>query len=324
MNELHFSTTQQRQEPRDKNETTLEFLTRDKRPEAAAIQQWMESWIRRFPVDHRAELKNRLNSLDFETFMSAYFELQVFAMLRLLDCKVEVHPGFDETSGTVDFGVRKNEVRFYVEATVCGTNGGKLRSNTNEEDVVHKIKQAIECPHSDVWLVAEGELRQSLGRDRVTRPIRDLLDSCTAADVRGSEDEYSWRQPRTLIQEGDWRLEVSLSPPIASDGKGQVRGPSRGGCVDGVSPVAKALSRKAEDRKNKRLREESFVIAINICHSEYGWDDERSATYTRADPIVGLEAFSRSLSPSCRGDCVRKRDFGNGTKRTRKVVRQPG
>ena len=211
-----------------------------------------------------------------------------------------------------------------MEATVCGTNGGKLRSNTNEEDLVHKIKQAIECPHSDVWLDAEGELRHSLGRDRVTRPIRDLLDSCTAADVSGSEDEYSWRQPRTLIQEGDWRLEVSLSPPIASDGKGQVRGPSRGGCVDGVSPVAKALSRKAEDWKNKRLREESFVIAINICHSEYGWGDERSAIYARADPNCRFRSVFPVVVPGCRGDCVRKCDFGNGTKRSRKVVRQPG
>ena len=278
------------------HETTLDFLARSGRPEAVEIRQWMEKWFQRFPEDHRAELKTRFQSDDFAKFMGAYFELQVFAMLRHIDCDVEVHPDFAGTGGTVDFCVTHGDDKCYVEATVCGINRGILRSNTNEEDAVRKIVDAIEYPHSDIWLDAEGELCTTLGRDRLANPINELLNSSSTEDVRDFEDGYSLRRPRTLIQEDGWRLEVSLSSPIASHGNGQVWGPSRGGCVDGVSPVAKALSKKAKDWANKRLEGETFIIAINNCHSEYRWGDERRAIYANPDPMVDQDAFRRPLS----------------------------
>ena len=296
MTEQLFRCVKQRPGPTTDHETTLDFLARGGRPEAVAIRQWMEKWFQRYPVDHREELKNRLQSQDVGQFMGAYFELQVFAMLRLLDCDLDVHPSFVGTGGTVDFRVTHGEDSFYVEATVCGIDRGMLHSNANEEDAVRKIREVIEHPHSDVWLDAEGKLRNTLGKDPLASPIRKLLDSCSAEDVRGLEDGFSWHRPRTLIQEGDWRLEVSLSSPIASDGKGQVRGPSRGGCVDGSSPVAEALSKKVKDWTKKGLEREVFVIAINNCHSEYWWGDERSAIYAKSDSIADQDAFSEPLS----------------------------
>lgn len=290
-----FRRVKQRPGPIMDHETTLDFLTRGGRSEGVAIREWMEKWFQRYPVDHREELKNRFQSQDFGQFMGAYFELQVFAMLRLLDCDVDIHPSFTGTGGTVDFRVTHGEDSFYVEATVCGLGQGILSSSANEEDAVRKIREAIGRPHSDVWLEAEGELLKTLRKNRLVGPVQELLASCSADDVCGLEAGHSWRRPRTSITEGDWRLDVLLARPIASDGQGQVRGPSRGGCVDGSSPVSEALSKKVKDWKKKGLENEAFVIAINNCHSEYWWGDERSAIYTTAAPLAGQDAFSSPL-----------------------------
>ena len=65
--------------------------------------------------------------------------------------------------------------------------------------------------------------------------------------------------------------------------------------MDGSSPVSEALSKKVKDWKKKGLEKEAFVIAINNCHSEYWWGDERSAIYATSAPIAGQDAFSRPL-----------------------------
>ena len=296
MTDSLFKPVPQWQGPTMNDETTFEFLERGGRTAAIGIRQWIETWFREYPEEHGEELRRRLQSKDFATFMGAYFELQVFSALRLLDCDVEVHPDFTETHGKVDFGVTHGEDSFYVEATVCGLDQGILRSSANEKDAVRKIREAIEHPHSDVWLDAEGELINTLGKTRLVGPVQELLDSCSADTVCGLEERHSWSRPRTSIQEGSWRLDVFLARPIAPDGKGQVRGPSRGGAVDGSSPMARSLLKKAKDWAEKKCDTDAFVIAINNCHSEYWWGDELSAIYGKPDPTVGQDRFPRGLS----------------------------
>ena len=221
-------------------------------------------------------------------------------MLRRLDCTVEVHPHFAETGGTVDFRVTYGGESFFVEATVCGIGKGKLQSNANEEDAVRKIRAAMKRPHSDVWLDAEGELLTRLAKNRLVDPISKLLDAYSMEAVMALNETFpfhTWHWPRCSIEEGDWRLDVSLSPPIASNGEGQVFGPSRGGAVDGSSPIAKALSKKVQDWKKKTQRQEAFLIAINVCHSDCFQGDEQEAIYGRPDPDVDQDALAKFLSP---------------------------
>lgn len=296
MSESLFKSVPQSQGAIVNGETTFEFLQRGGRTEAIEIREWIENWFREYPEDHGEELSKRLQSKKFAGFMSAYFELQVFSVLRQLGYDVEIHPCFEGTNGTVDFGVTNGKDNFYLEATVCGTEQGILRSNANEEDAVRKIRDAIPCPHSDVWIDAEGELLKTLGRGRLVGPVQDLLDCCSPDAVFGL-DEVNWRQiPRTTIQEGNWKLDISLARPIASDGRGRVHGPSRSGSVDGAPPIARALSKKAEDWSEKKRDDTEFIIAVNICHSDYWLDDELRAIYDSSDPIVGQDIFSRSLS----------------------------
>ena len=224
MNAPLFKAIPQSQGAITNGETTFEFLQRGGRPEAIAIRQWIENWFREYPDDHGEDLRKRLQSKKFAEFMSAYFELQVYSVLRRLGCRAEVHPDFAGTQGKVDFGVTHGEESFYVEATVFGIEQGILRSNANEEDAVRKIREAIRCPHSDVWMDAEGELLKTLGKNRLVGPVQELLDSCSPDAVFGLGEVHSWHRPQTSIQEGDWKLDIFLARPIASNRKGQVQG----------------------------------------------------------------------------------------------------
>lgn len=296
MNETLFKAVPQSQGAIVDGETTFEFLQRGGRPEAIEIREWMEARFREYPEDHGKELRKRLQLRGFAKFMGAYFELQAYSLLLRLGCNVAVHPSFEGTCGKVDFGVTHGENSFYVEATVCGMGHGSLRSNTNEVDAARKIRQAIRCPHSDVWLDAEGELLKTLGKNRLVGPVQELLNSCSPDAIPGLDEMPAWRRPQTSIQEGDWKLDIFLTRPIAWDGKGRCHGPSRGGSVDGASPIVRALRKKAKDWADKNLDDDTFVIAVNVCHSEYWSDDELVAIYGKSDPVVGQDRFCGYLS----------------------------
>jgi hypothetical protein len=296
MNESLFKAVPQSQGTILDGETTFEFLQRGGRTEAIEIREWIEKWFREYPEDHAEELSKRLQSKHFAEFMGAYFELQVYSSLLRLGCNVAVHPSFAGTHGKVDFGVTHGKDSFYVEATVCGMGQGSLRSNANEEDAVRKIRRAIRFPHSDVWLHAEGELLKTLGKPSLVGPVQELLDSCSPGAVLGLDEVPTWRRPQTSIQEGDWKLDIFLARPIASDGKGRVIGPSRGGSVDGTAPIKKALRKKAKDWADKNRDGATFVIAVSVCHSEYWSGDELMAIYGKSHPVVGQDPLSGYLS----------------------------
>ena len=217
------------------SETTLQFLQRGGRSEAIPIRDWMEHWFGAFPEDGKPRLRRRLQSAKFSEFLSAYFELQLFTVLKRLGCTVEVEPSFPGTRGaTVDFLARHGHGEFYVEATVCGLSQGELNPSANEEDAVHKIREGLTELHSDLWLRTEGQLRRTLGKRRLLQPFRDLLKTHSPDEVRALhsrlgryEAEYYLSE---TLEEGDWKLTGHLDPPRASDGQGRVWGPVRTHC----------------------------------------------------------------------------------------------
>ena len=301
MNERLFGHSETREGPPTLRETTFNWLARGGRPEAARIRSWMEKWYQKYPADHQEELKRRLQSRLFGEFMRAYFELQVFSILHRLNCRVDVHPCFAGTEGTVDFLVNRDKgEKFYVEATVCGIGQGNMLSNANEEDVVRKIKTRLLNPHSDVWLSAEGELNTTLPKQRVVGPFQDLLNKYTADEVRRLCPDRGWehvqRQLAVSIEEGSWRLKGYLAPPIASDRKGRVHGPCRGGTIDVAEPLARALAKKADHWKAKGLEEAVFLIALNVCHPEFWWGDETGVIFGNRNCASDNSSFSNSLS----------------------------
>ncbi len=258
---------------------------------AIPIRDWMEHSFRALPVNAMPRLRHRLQSPKFAEFLSAYFELQVFTLLRQIGCSIEVEPPFPGTQGaTVDFLARHQEDAFYVEATVCGLGQGVLSSNANEEDAVRKIREGMTDLHSDLWLRAEGELHRTLGKRRVLLPFQNLLRTHTRDDVRALHSRFGPYEAEchlsVTIREGNWKLTGHLDPPRASNGQTHVWGPLRSGAVSGEAPLALALAKKAEDWRRMNLKEECFLIAVNVCNPDFGWKlDEIRAVYASDAPV---------------------------------------
>ena len=180
---------------------------------------------------------------------------------------------------------------------------GSLAETDAEEDALQKIKQNLAAPHSDVWLSATGQLRRRLRKTRVTcmvKPFQELRRRFTADEVKRLHLEYgaawAWSHLSDSVEKENWALHGYLAPPIASDGQGQVRGLGKGGAVDGAAPLGDALKRKFDDWKEKKLPEEIFLVAVNVCHSEFYWGDQMSAIFGPTYPIGKQDGFSGSLS----------------------------
>ena len=301
MNKALFEAVRQEQGPVKPRETTFEFLQRGGRKEAVEIRQWIEAWFQAVPSNlKKRKLEGDLKSKRFSQFLGALFELEVYEILKRICCAVEIEPTIPNSNGETDFRANCNGYEFYVEATVCGIGKGELHSNENEYDFVEKLRNDPKPMHSDLWLNANGELRKTLGRKHVTQ-TRALFSKCSREEVKNNYREYGEWQPSRLpsveLREGDWILKCRLQPAIATNGFGDVYGPVRSGCVDGVSPFVKALTKKTIDWKDRRKPSADFFLAVNICHSNsfYPEDVER-AIYGNRQCLDGGAEFEEYLS----------------------------
>lgn len=272
-------------------ETTFEFLQRSERPGAAERCSWIETWFSQIPDKAKKPFKARLQSKDSDNFHSALFELQVHTMLSRLGCQVKIEPKFPGTNYRPDFCAYSDRAKFCIEATMCGFGQGYFSASPNEDDAVEKIRRNIRSPHSDIFLYAQGSLRTTLGTNRVVRPFKTLLDQYTADEVVELNARLGTANaPSISIAEGNWSLTGSLRPQMAPHRGGLIIGPSRSGMADGWTYILNSLSRKADKWKNVDLRGWPFLIAVNVCHSEFDWyePDIRRALFSDREPVTGF------------------------------------
>ena len=273
-----------------------EFLEREGRPEAAPIRQWIEDWYSRLPSEKRADIRGRLRSGEIDRFTEAYFELQMFALLKTSRHQVCVEPALANGRYKPDFLATRESRAFYLEATVCGQgddNSGALRASANESDAVEKIRSAVHEEevhmHSHLWLRAEGNLARTLSKRRISKPFIDLLGRTSAEEVEQSH--HSGFPLEAVFNCGDWSLQGVLHPQPFRGAVGQVWGPIRSAVGDASDAISTSLVKKATELRRKGPGgEEIFVIALSVCHSQYFWD--------RGDEIRAIARDGRNEAPT--------------------------
>ena len=289
-----FETRPVRRGPAAAKEKIREFLEREGHPEAAPIRDWIEHWYDQLPSDKQRDIRGRMRSGDGRQFTSAYFELQMFAMLRRMGYDITVEPMLADGRYTPDFLARRGDEAFFLEATVCGYGAGGLQGTTNEYDAVEKIRAAFEDEgveiHSNLWLQAEGVLDQTLSRKRVSRPFIDLMRRTTAAEVQRSYESgpYQYwhrRQCGEVVEHGAWRLEGVLDPKPPGCATAYVWGPDRSACGDAAEAIRASLAEKARPWRKMGPPDGMLVVAMSVCHSQYFWkhgDEWTDGDETRA------------------------------------------
>ena len=257
------------------------------------------------PANEKARFESRMKARKAGVFESVLFEMQLYRILRKLNFSVEIEVDFPGTEQRIDFLAHSLECEdqsVYVEATVCGFGKGKLYGNSNEDDAAKKIRKNIPSPHSHIWLEAEGTLRQRLEEERVVKPFRELLEKHSPEEVRRIHSRWGLAQAgrflSTEIREGDWVLKGTLDPLLNKSSAGQVWGAARSGVVDGSTPLSKAARKKAKKWKESNFRGIPFLIAVNVCHSEFDGheDDINRALFEYSDSGGRTENFEKSLS----------------------------
>ena len=275
-----------RRGPSTEKEKIHEFLEREGRPEAAPIMDWIEHWYDQLPSDKQRDIRGRMRSGDDHQFTSAYFELQMFAMLKGMEYDITMEPRLADGRYNPDFLARCDDEAFYLEATVCGQGAGGLRITTHEHGAVEKIRAAFEDGkveiHSDLWLQAEGVLSRTLSKKEVSRPFIGLMRRTNAAEVRESfASDSDYHRYRTEYKErfkfGDWTLEGTLEPKPHKDAAGHVWGPTRSATGDATEAMRTSLTDKARQWRRMGPPDGIFLVAMSICHSQYFWNSDQEA-----------------------------------------------
>ena len=181
-------------------------------PGATYIRNTLESWFENYPLPHRRDLRERLRSDDDQNHEGAFFELFLHELLTRLEFSLEVHPAIVGARARPDFLVSRDNLQFYLEATVSGQRSGPFTRNQNEEDVIKKLN-TLTSPHFGITVQMEGTLSRTLSRQDVVPPFKDLLESHSADEVQSLIDEHgSNAAPSQRIECGNWSLKGWLSP----------------------------------------------------------------------------------------------------------------
>ena len=221
----------------------------------------------------------------------------MFALLRNMGYAVTVEPSLAAGHYNPDFLAQREGESFYLEATVCGANGGAFVATKNEHDAVEKLRSALQHPsfdlHSDLWLKSEGKLNHTLSKRNITKPFIDLLRRTTAVEVEESygSGHYYYDELRVKYGEeiecGNWRLQGFLHPKSRRNAVGRVRGPSRS-IVGGASEeIRRGLAEKARDWNRMGPPDGILVVAMSVCHLQYVWNDGDEIRAIAQDPMIG-------------------------------------
>ena len=182
-----------------------------------------------------------------------------------------MHPKITGVSTKPDFLVHRGDHHFYLEATVTGQKSGPFTRNRNEQDVIKKLN-TLTSMDFHIGVHMEGELSKTLGRERVVRPFKELLNAHNPDEVqRLIDDKGRTAAPFRRIECGSWSLKGWLIPvPPRNRGGSRaqqlVMDPFLPLWTNSVISVRKALKKKA--RKYVNL-DAPYVVAVNALDMFY-------------------------------------------------------
>ena len=235
-------------------------------PGATQSRNRFESWFRKFPLAHQRDLRERFRSDEDQNHEGAFFELFLHEFLTRLGFSLKVHPEIAGARTRPDFLVFHDDQHFYLEATMVGQRSGPFTRNRNEQDVINNLN-TLTSKYFHIGVCMEGTLLRTLGRERVVRPFKELLDAHAPDEVRHLIDrEGLFAAPSQKIECGGWSLQGWLKPISPENRSRGIRRqriviePYRATWTDSVAPVRNALKDKA--RKYRTL-DAPLVLAVN-------------------------------------------------------------
>lgn len=126
-------------------ETSIDLLDRTSRPELAWPRSYLNDWFENWPADGRNELRSRLRAKDQANVVGAFWELYLHEAHRRLGFAIVREPELTGRANPPDFLMEKDDVSFYLEATVFGPSDAAV-ARQKREDLVTQAVQAAYHP----------------------------------------------------------------------------------------------------------------------------------------------------------------------------------
>ena len=247
-------------------EPSFDYLNRSARPEAGKVRALLEFCFRRYPQEHRLELRGRLRSRNDFDHHSAFFELFLHDLLLRIGCTAEVHPDVPGTTKRPDFLVRsKNGSQFYLEAVLAGESrsvaAAKARINT-----VYDILNGLESLDFMIGMELKGLPRTPPRARHIKAFLESRLQQVDTSEIATAFEEGGFDiLPRWLYEHEGWN--VAFFPiPIAAEATIEPNDRVLGLFLHGAETIDSTSIKHAVFKKAGRYGDLKlpYVIAVDL------------------------------------------------------------
>lgn len=242
-------------------ESEFELLARASGSRWERVRRVLEAWYSAYD-DRDGDLRARFQQHDYRQHDSAWWELYIYTLFRLLGYTVEVHPILKGSSNRPDLFATRGDSGFYIECVTLFDSADHAR-----EDSEAFIKDCINATTSPDFGFSLRINRAGSRRPKGARIKRDIESWVSRLDYDSERDAgragHAARQSRTF-DFADWRVTLTALPfppeRRGNDGPRILIGPASGGFLDTtVDRIRKLLSKKASQC---RAVQQPLVVAI--------------------------------------------------------------
>lgn len=282
------------------------YLDRSARPEAHKIRELLEAWFERYPEGGRADLTARFRSPDEVHHYSAFFELYLHELLRLLGYAVEVHPALPGTDRQPDFRAsRQGDISFYLEAIVATDRSDNERAADARLNDVYDALNKVRSPDFFINASVTGSPSSQVPGRRLRSEVERFLGTLDPDDVKRLFDSGGFDSvPKARFEHDGWTVEYSPLPK-SREARGDLtirplgmHGPGSARWVDDSVALRDAVIKKATRYGDL---EAPYIIAVNAVNQHLDQEDIM-------DALFGKETHSIPVGPHGQfGEAVRGR-----------------
>jgi hypothetical protein len=107
--------------------SNFKYLNRSAKESASKCRDIIEKWYSELPDTCKSDIRKRLRSSDDNQFVSTFFELYIFTLLKSMGYKVTVHPEIESETKHPDFYAENDQGEaFYFEVPVLTKSDREL------------------------------------------------------------------------------------------------------------------------------------------------------------------------------------------------------
>lgn len=277
-------------------EPRFSYLDKSARTEAHKVRRLLEDWFAEYPESEKAELAARFRSDDDTQFLSSFFELYVYTLLKNMGHTVQVHPDPEtKSTGRPDFLAQKACGQdFFVEAVLATDESKESAAQHKRMNTVYETLDKLDSPNFFLLIRVHGAPATPPPGGKIRSQLSRWLKQLDYEEIIRLYDDSGFdRLPEMTFTHDDW--EIVFSPiPKGGDTRGNPGVRPIGVRIDAPRWVnSKTSIREAVLDKGGRYGDvnKPFVIALNahVFH-----EDDREVMQA----LIGTETWSIPERPS--------------------------